>query len=253
MANEKSYFVISGPNQYKYGGARRYLSRYQREEEIIELASEECGNEGTSLEELAGIEWVGVGDADEDGDFDGFEPARAFHPGEELKAAVEKLNDDGRAYWIYDDSDPKEVALFIQDAEKIGREEEAREMVSKSNDEDFIKSVERCEVENKAEEAAFEARYALDLKAREEMRMAEWAVRTERLKNWVKSLPTDTQFAEAKRCGYVAVLGSKIVGRWTESGAAHAEGSSWYGVPYVESIRRPLKSANKIFGEKITS
>lgn len=124
------YFAIIGTSRNACGGVRWVATAYNSESDIIGFASAECGLEGTSLEEIAGIEWVGV-NPDEDGDFESFEPARAFADGEEFQAAITKLNDDGRTYSIFNDSSTTEVADFIEDADRVGLGDRAKELVEK--------------------------------------------------------------------------------------------------------------------------
>ena len=60
---------------------------------IVRAASEECLRQGTTLEAVAGIEWI----EDEDGNY---RPARTMTDAEELAAAAVKLGDDGRLFKI---------------------------------------------------------------------------------------------------------------------------------------------------------
>lgn len=126
--HDKKYYAIVGTS--RYAGDVRWSITYNSEADIIGYANTECRRRGESLEELAGIDWIGV-EPDEDGEFTRFEPERPFVTGEEFKAALEKLNDDGRTYSIFDSARPEEVEKFIDEAASIGLGAEARSLVSK--------------------------------------------------------------------------------------------------------------------------
>lgn len=97
------------------------------QEQIVGLAENECRNEGSNLADLIGIEWVGVGQADEEGEYAQYEPARPFNPGEHLEAAMLKLNDDNRSFKIFTNKDEfmkqvKEISFnseFLAKAQKL--------------------------------------------------------------------------------------------------------------------------------------
>ena len=122
---EKTYFALIGTSRNACGRVRWAVTGFNSQKDIIGLASEECNRAGKSLEDLAGIEMVGV-NPDEDGDFESFEQSRAFADGEEFNVALEKLNDDGRTYSIFDDSDAAAVAEFIEQADAVGLGDRAR-------------------------------------------------------------------------------------------------------------------------------
>lgn len=124
---EKTYFAIIGTSRNAFGGVRWTVTGFNSQKDIIGYALTECNRSGESLEDLAGIKMVGV-NPDEDGDFESFEPSRAFADGEEFNVALEKLNDDGRTYNVFDDSDSAAVAEFIEQADTIGLGDEAREL-----------------------------------------------------------------------------------------------------------------------------
>ncbi len=125
-----TYFAIIGTSHNAFGGVRWTITAYNSVPDIIGFANNECARSGESLESIAGIEWVGV-NPDEDGDYETFEPARPFADGEEFQTALNKLNDDGRTYTIYDDSKPEEIKAFLEQADSIGLGEKAQELVEK--------------------------------------------------------------------------------------------------------------------------
>ena len=124
----KTYFAIIGTSRYACGGQRWSLTASNTEDEIIGFAEEECNRSGANLCELVGIGMEGVNE-DEDGDFEYYEPDRQYADGEHLVAAIEKLNDDGRDFLIYDDSDTVAIQAFIDKADFIGCGDKARELV----------------------------------------------------------------------------------------------------------------------------
>jgi len=123
-----NYFAIIGTSRNANGGQRWSLTASNTEDEIIGFAEEECNRSGEFLGELVGIKMEGVNE-DEDGDFEYYEPDRPYADGEHFEAAIEKLNDDGRDFLIYDDSDTVAIQEFIDKADFIGHGEKARKLV----------------------------------------------------------------------------------------------------------------------------
>lgn len=130
MSTEPHYFAIIGTSSAAYGGVNWSITAYNSKDDIIGYASEECNRAGSSLEDVAGIKWIGV-NPDADGDFESFEPEREFAEGEEFQAALTKLNDDCRTYKIFDDSNKEEIDEFLMEAEAISLGEHAAELVEK--------------------------------------------------------------------------------------------------------------------------
>jgi len=125
-----TYFAIIGTSRDTCSDVRWAVTPYNSEADIIGFANAECARSGESLESLAGIEWVGV-NPDEDGDSDIYEPARPFAEGEEFQTALNKLNDNGRTYIIFDSSKPEEIKEFLEQAAAVGLREKAQEIVKK--------------------------------------------------------------------------------------------------------------------------
>lgn len=123
-----TYFAIIGTSRAAYGGVRWTLTPYNSEADIISFAWNECARTGESLESIAGI---GSKTINEGTDDEQIVNEREFNEGEEFQAALAKLNDDGRTYSIYNDADPDQVKDFIEEAERIGLGERARELVEK--------------------------------------------------------------------------------------------------------------------------
>lgn len=120
------YFAVNGSSK---GGAfdfadimpgfpRCFATRNNTEADIVEFAINECIREGSSLEEIAGIGWIA------DGDFERVVPARPFEEGEKFKAALAKLNDDGRTYRVFNMD--TEILAFLAYAEGVGLSSTAR-------------------------------------------------------------------------------------------------------------------------------
>jgi|APLak6261699311_1056244.scaffolds.fasta_scaffold00140_20 hypothetical protein len=130
MSTEPHYFAIIGTSSAGYGGVRWSITAYNSKDDIIGYASEECNRAGSSLEDVAGIKWIGV-NPDEDGGFESFEPEREFAEGELFQAALTKLNDDCRTYKIFADSNQQEIDDFLMEAEAAGHGEKAAELVEK--------------------------------------------------------------------------------------------------------------------------
>lgn len=124
----KHYFAIIGTSRAAYGGVRYTLTPYNSEADIIGFAYAECARSGESLESIAGI---GSKTINEGTDDEQIVDEREFTEGEEFQAALTKLNDDGRTYSIFNDSDQEEVADFIAEADRIGEGARARELVEK--------------------------------------------------------------------------------------------------------------------------
>lgn len=126
----KHFFALIGTSSNACGGVKWAATGYNSTADIIGFAQAECNRQGSNLESLVGIEFVGV-NPDNDGEFSEYKPSRDFAEGEELRAALEKLNDDGRTFKIYDDSDPTAVLEFLEDAESVGLSERASELTGK--------------------------------------------------------------------------------------------------------------------------
>lgn len=119
MENYHYYWCLIGTSRYAASGVRWGVMLHS-EQNIIDLAGAECSRVGTTLEDEAGIKWVGAGEPDEDGEYSEFKPERDWAEGEEFLAAVEKLSDDGREFLPYLTSSNKEVAEFLEDARERG-------------------------------------------------------------------------------------------------------------------------------------
>lgn len=124
----KHYFAIIGTSRNAFGGVRYTLTPYNSESDIIGFAYEECARSGESLESIAGIGFKTINENTDDEDV---VAEREFNDGEEFQAALTKLNDDGRTYMIFDDSNPAELADFIAEADRIGEGDCARELAEK--------------------------------------------------------------------------------------------------------------------------
>lgn len=124
----KHYFAIIGTSRNAFGGVRYTLTPYNSEADIIGFAWNECARSGESLESIAGIGFKTINEGTDDEEI---MAEREFNEGEEFQAALTKLNDDGRTYSIFDDSNQAEVADFIAEADLIGEGERARELVEK--------------------------------------------------------------------------------------------------------------------------
>lgn len=96
----KTYFAIIGTSRNACGGVRYSLTAYNSESHIIEYAQDECARTGESLDES-----------------------------DEFNSAIEKLNDDGRRYSIYENT-PEGIEEFLNDADAIGQLERAEELVA---------------------------------------------------------------------------------------------------------------------------
>ncbi len=124
----KHYFAIIGTSRNAFGGVRYTLTPYNSESDIIGFAHEECARSGESLESIAGIGFKTINEGTDDEEI---VAEREFAEGEEFQAALSKLNDDGRLYSVFDDSDPEQVLCFIEVADRIGEGERARELAEK--------------------------------------------------------------------------------------------------------------------------
>lgn len=124
-----TYFAIIGTSKNAYGNIRYSLTAYNSEADIIGYANDECSRKGTSLDTLAGIQYVGIGAPDADGDYAEYGNDREFLEGEEFTTALEKLSDDGRRYSIYPDTEEGRTE-FLADAEAIGYTERAQALLA---------------------------------------------------------------------------------------------------------------------------
>lgn len=122
----KHYFALIGTSRNAAGGVRWTLTPYNSESDIIGFARDECARSGESLEALAGIGFTIRNEGTDDKEITA---ERDFAEGEEFTAALEKLNDDGRTYSVFDASAPDDVAEFLAEAERVGEGERARELV----------------------------------------------------------------------------------------------------------------------------
>lgn len=73
-----------------YRGAK-WVLREMTEEKVIAEAEELAILRGETLLSHAGIEWVGVGNVDEYGDYFDFAPSREWLEGEQLMCAIREL------------------------------------------------------------------------------------------------------------------------------------------------------------------
>ena len=96
-----------------------------QDKEIISIAANQAGRRGESLERHAGIEFVGI-NPDQDGDFESFEPTRAWNEGEEMKAAIAEFTEDGYVYEIFESETERND--FVARAADFGLENEATEL-----------------------------------------------------------------------------------------------------------------------------
>ena len=96
------------------------------DKEIISIAANQAGHRGESLERHAGIEFVGI-NPDQDGDFESFEPTRAWNEGEEMKAAIAEFTEDGYVYEIFESETERND--FVARAADFGLENEATEFL----------------------------------------------------------------------------------------------------------------------------
>lgn len=121
------YYAIIGTSRNACGGVRWTLRAGVTEQDVLSWAYSECQREGSSLQDVAGIGWVGVGfdveDEDEPSDYD---PERDWLPGEEFETAIAKLNDDGRAFALFDVAEE-----FVEEACQLGLGEDAAELVER--------------------------------------------------------------------------------------------------------------------------
>lgn len=130
------YYALIGTSRNASGGARWTITANNTEADIIGYARAECEKESTWLESLAGIDSVGI-NPDADGEPTEYAPDREWRDGEEFAAALEKLNDDGRTYRIYDMSAPDDIAELLDDADAHSVGARAAELVL-DNIRDFI-------------------------------------------------------------------------------------------------------------------
>ena len=107
----RHYNTIIGTSRDAEVDPRYRIGPLVTEADIISSARGECGKNGESLAEQAGIEW----EKSEDGFM---VAAREWEPGEEFYTALAKLNDEGRLYEIYDCE--SEVDAFLDRAEQLG-------------------------------------------------------------------------------------------------------------------------------------
>lgn len=118
---QKYFYTIIGTSRNAYGGPRHSVAMHS-EKGVIDLANEECNREGISLTDLADIEQ----EFDEDGNYVG--QSREWDEGEELKTALEKLNDDGRLFAIYSRDSSSETDEFVAQADYHGAGQRARKL-----------------------------------------------------------------------------------------------------------------------------
>lgn len=122
MDTNNLYYTIVGTSRNTSGGPRYTIGAAATEQDIIGFAYAECARSGETLEEIAGIGWKMINEGTDD---ELVVSERDFVPGEEFQAALAKLNDDGRAYEIFDSE--TETAEFIARAEQLGIGDLARE------------------------------------------------------------------------------------------------------------------------------
>lgn len=90
---------------------------------LIEAAEAELQRCGQTLEDLAGVAWRG----DEVGNS---KPERELGADEKFRLAIRKLDDDGRLFEAFDDTEEGR-RQFIEAAKFYGRESDARELVAR--------------------------------------------------------------------------------------------------------------------------
>ena len=108
MSYNDRYYTLS-----KSKHTNKFHAGTATEAEIICLAEDDLRRSGVSLEFRANIEFVGVGESDDDGDFDFYEPERDWEDGEKLETAIQVLNEDGESYSFYKSDDDKSIKKFI--------------------------------------------------------------------------------------------------------------------------------------------
>lgn len=103
MENEtqKYYILTSQFSRNATTGLGKISTRTAAVGEIIRWAEGDAGRQGDTLETFAGIGWVGAGDPDEDGDYPDFVPERGWREGEQLAAAVDWMQRDGKMFEVF--------------------------------------------------------------------------------------------------------------------------------------------------------
>lgn len=95
--NTLYYTIQSSTSRNSVHGLRPRIGSPFSAADLIGIAAEECGRQGTTLEDLAEIAWIEQADGT-------FLPSREWAEGEQLAAAVKKLGDDGKLFEIYPDT-----------------------------------------------------------------------------------------------------------------------------------------------------
>lgn len=105
------YTIQSSTSRDSTIGLRPKIGPMFSAADLIRIAADECTREGTTLEGLAGIEWI----EDQDGNS---APARPWNDGEELQTAVDKLDDDGKLFEVFEVQ--KDCAAYYDRAAELG-------------------------------------------------------------------------------------------------------------------------------------
>lgn len=120
------YNIIASANsRNSYSGHGKIGLVLMDEKEIIAIAQAAAGREGYSLEHYAGINSVGIGQADEDGDFAQYGYERDWNDGEELESSVDYWTRDGYVYEIFKCGEQDQE--FINRAADFDLKDEAEE------------------------------------------------------------------------------------------------------------------------------
>lgn len=119
------YTIQSTTSRNSTTGLRPAIGPMLSTDDLIRIAAEECRREGTTLEDLAGIDWI-------EGDDGNFSAARPWIEGEKTTTATGKLNDDGRLFEIFLTSD--DPAAYYDRAAELGLENDLQDEVIESLD-----------------------------------------------------------------------------------------------------------------------
>lgn len=108
-APSKSYTIATKAG---YSGAKWYL-REMTEAEVIAEAEGIANHRGDSLLCHTDIEWVGVGELDEFGDYFDFKPSRDWYAGEQMHCAIKELTKSNHEFRLFANAiDLDKIAAF---------------------------------------------------------------------------------------------------------------------------------------------
>lgn len=111
MSTQELLVIFSTTSRNSTAGLRPRVA-IMRERDIVAEAENELARAGRSFEEMAGIDFIGTPDGD-------IRPQRDLSPDEITALAIEKLGDDGRIFFAFDQT-PEGMQAFDEVARLFG-------------------------------------------------------------------------------------------------------------------------------------